>query len=433
MNVTGGDTNVSVYFQMRLTAGGDATGLTITDFDLSYTRDGAATAAKADVTDLTSASAAHTDNGGYEVDPTDCPGLHRFDFPDAAFAAGVRKVYCTIKHASTFTETALVEIDSEVSVTEWNGVKLATTNPLPNAVAGAANGIFIAGTNAATTVTTSFTTTFTGNLTGSVGSLTGHTNQTGDSFAYLGTNLGAIGANATEAGGTGDHLTAINLPNQTMDIIGDITGNLSGSVGSVTTKTGYALASTGADLILKSSTFALAMADAVWDEALAGHVTADTSGLLLNEWQDGGRLDLILDIIAADTTTDIPPLIATAQADLDTITGTDGVTLASGTQTFNMTGSITGNLSGTVGSVTTKTGYSLVSTGLDLVVPTIVSAVPVLGTSSIVALMGWVGNKAINKVDQTATTMTVYNAAGGAIATSTVSDNGTTAIVGAFS
>lgn len=33
--------------------------------------------------------------------------------------------------------------------------------------------------------------------------------QTGDSFAYLGTNLGALGANATEAGGTGDQLTAL--------------------------------------------------------------------------------------------------------------------------------------------------------------------------------------------------------------------------------
>jgi hypothetical protein len=126
---------------MRLTAGGDATGLTITDFDLSYTRNGAATAAKADVTDLASASAAHTDNGGFEVDPTDCPGLHRFDFPDAAFAAGVRDVLCTIKHTSCFTETLRVEIDGEVSVTEWNGVKLATTNPLPNAAADAAGGL----------------------------------------------------------------------------------------------------------------------------------------------------------------------------------------------------------------------------------------------------------------------------------------------------
>jgi len=55
------------------------------------------------------------------------------------------------------------------------------------AVPGASGGIFIAGTNAATTVTTSFTTTFTGNLTGSVGSLTGHTAQTGDSYARLAT------------------------------------------------------------------------------------------------------------------------------------------------------------------------------------------------------------------------------------------------------
>lgn len=36
-----------------------------------------------------------------------------------------------------------------------------------------------------------------------------HVAQTGDSFAYLGTNLGLLGANATEAGGTGDHLTAL--------------------------------------------------------------------------------------------------------------------------------------------------------------------------------------------------------------------------------
>ena len=42
------------------------------------------------------------------------------------------------------------------------------------------------------------------------------------------------GTNLTEAGGDGDHLTAINLPNQTMDIVGNITGNLSGSVGSLT-------------------------------------------------------------------------------------------------------------------------------------------------------------------------------------------------------
>lgn len=46
---------------------------------------------------------------------------------------------------------------------------------LPDATAGAAGGVFIAGTNAATTITTGLTTTFTGNLTGSVGSVSGLT------------------------------------------------------------------------------------------------------------------------------------------------------------------------------------------------------------------------------------------------------------------
>lgn len=42
------------------------------------------------------------------------------------------------------------------------------TDYLPSATAGAAGGVFIAGTNAATTITTALTTTFTGSLTGNV-------------------------------------------------------------------------------------------------------------------------------------------------------------------------------------------------------------------------------------------------------------------------
>lgn len=77
-------------------------------------------------------------------------------------------------------------------------------------------------------------------------------------------------------------------------ISGNITGNLSGSVGSLTTwdKTGYVLSATGADLITKTSTFAAAMADALWDEAAAGHTTASTYGIYLTTiWKlaQGGR------------------------------------------------------------------------------------------------------------------------------------------------
>ena len=63
-----------------------------------------------------------------------------------------------------------------------------------------------------------------------------------------GTNLteaGGDGDHLTEAGGTGDQLTAINLPNQTMDITGNITGNLSGSVGSVTGAVGSVTGAVG--------------------------------------------------------------------------------------------------------------------------------------------------------------------------------------------
>ena len=61
------------------------------------------------------------------------------------------------------------------------------------------------------------------------------------------------------------------------------------------------------------------VADAVWDEAVSGHTTAGTFGE-----QCGADIDAIL----TDTGTTLPASIATAQADLDTITGTDGVTLA---------------------------------------------------------------------------------------------------------
>lgn len=69
--------------------------------------------------------------------------------------------------------------------------------------------------------------------------------------------------------------------------------------------------------------------------AAAGGVPLSTAGSLemdtLADWVNGARLDLILDIIAADTTTDIPALIATAQADLDIITGGSGVVIQDGT------------------------------------------------------------------------------------------------------
>lgn len=89
--------------------------------------------------------------------------------------------------------------------------------------------------------------------------------------------------------------------------------------------TGSALATAQADLDIITGASGVNLLTAT--QASIDAIEADTNELQ-TDWVDGGRLDLIQDIIAVDTTTDIPALIATAQADLDTITGSDGATLA---------------------------------------------------------------------------------------------------------
>lgn len=79
------------------------------------------------------------------------------------------------------------------------GTPTGTVNSIPDAVAGAAGGLFIAGTNAATTVTTALTTTFTGNLTGSVGSVAGNVTGSVGSVAAGGITATSIATDAIDA------------------------------------------------------------------------------------------------------------------------------------------------------------------------------------------------------------------------------------------
>lgn len=73
-----------------------------------------------------------------------------------------------------------------------------------------------------------------------------------------------------------------------------------------------------------------AIADAVWDEATAGHTTSGTFGEQVKTDIDAILADT--DVIGATgaglTSLATASALATAQADLDTLTGTDGVTLA---------------------------------------------------------------------------------------------------------
>jgi hypothetical protein len=104
-------------------------------------------------------------------------------------------------------------IDTEVASilaavdTEVAAIK-TKTDYLPSATAGAAGGVFIAGANAATSVTTALTANITGNLSGSVGSVTG---AVGSVTGAVGSVTGAVGS-----------------------VTGNVGGNVVGSVASVT-------------------------------------------------------------------------------------------------------------------------------------------------------------------------------------------------------
>ena len=126
MKIKHGATDQSVYFVLVDSDGAEATGLTITDLDIVYVRDKAA-AVKADATALAAATSAHGDNQAIEVDATNAPGLHRVDFPDAAFVTGVNRVQLIVNGAAIKPAIIEVELVSKL-VSELNDVSAADVN-----------------------------------------------------------------------------------------------------------------------------------------------------------------------------------------------------------------------------------------------------------------------------------------------------------------
>jgi hypothetical protein len=119
MIVAPGSTDVTIYVKLQdPTTGAPETGLTITDLDLTYVRDGTA-ASKADLTALAAVDSAHGDNKAIQVDATNAPGLYRVDVPDAAFAAGVARVQLVINGAAI--DPAVVEVELPAWLTATTG------------------------------------------------------------------------------------------------------------------------------------------------------------------------------------------------------------------------------------------------------------------------------------------------------------------------
>lgn len=112
--------------------------------------------------------------------------------------------------------------------------------------------------------------------------------------------------------------------------------------------------------------------------------------------------------------------------------GIDFANIGSPTTTVNLSGT-TISTSQVVASVTTKTGYSLASTGLDLVVVSEPAGEPVYGSSSLVTFVGCLAVPLTNKKTFNKTTgIATYrnNADNATLWTTTATDDGTTRTIG---
>jgi hypothetical protein len=196
---------------------------------------------------------------------------------------------------------------------------------------------------------------------------------------------------------------------------------------------------------------AAAVAGAVLDEALSGHVAAgslgkavadietDAAAILVDTAEIGAAgagltalatqasvntVDGIVDAILVDTGTTLPASLATAQADLDTLTGTDGVTLATAQANY---------APATAASVAALNDLSAAAVNAEVVdaLATDTYAEPAQGapgaTVSLAAKINYLYKAWRNKTEQTATTRSLYNDAGSVVDhKATVSDDGTT-------
>ena len=249
----------------------------------AYYRIGATGTATA-ITLATQTVAGAWSSGGFvEIDATNMKGVYRLDLPDAAAASSAmvtlylygatnmlfppqridcRAVPVDVKKIATQTATAAASVTFPATIASTTNITSATgIVPATGAITNAQ----------AATIPSS-------------GTITTGTNQTGDAYSYLTTNLGALGANLSGVPKTGFKLASDGLASVTawtVGITGNITGNLSGSVGSVTGSVGsvtaaIVLPSAPTDWITSASVSAAAVSKI--QSGLSTYAGGDTSG-----------------------------------------------------------------------------------------------------------------------------------------------------------
>lgn len=373
---------VSIY-DSSSTTGGKLTGLVYNSAGLTayYYREGAGTGATA-ITLATATLGTYTSGGFIVVDGTNMPGDYELHLPSGVTASGADRVLIQLKGATNMVPVN-IEIDL-INVDLRDGVRGGMT-ALPNANAGAAGGLPTdsAGKTsfndiAATAIVSSGAITTSGGAVSTVTSsglsaaavdliwdepIAGHltagtaglSEALGSAALVDSTITGTPTTTAfTFTGGSTsnnfykDQLVYILSGTGIGQVRPILSSSYSGGTTTITVDEAFIVTPAAADrfAVLVSHVHPLSqIADSIWDEATSGHVTAGSTGVALTDaladtnelqtdWVNGGRLDLIVDAILVDTAE-----IGVAGAGLTNIS------------LPNQTMNITGNLSGSVGSV----------------------------------------------------------------------------------
>ena len=330
-DVLAGSTGVRTVCKLIKTADGtEDTGLIAADLTASYFLLGADATVPVTLSDATGLDDAHSAGKVKEVSD----GRYLVHWPDAIFTSGAA--------------WALVRLESDDSFYD-ELIRIGTAEVVLSPQ------------------------THTGAVIPTVTTLTGHTAQTGDSFARI--------------GATGSGLTSLAQSSTALDAAG--------------VRTAVGLASANIDAQIAALPTASANAAATWDEARSGHVTAGTFGELLqpydalcqsgstgstivlaadaastNDYYNGQQVSITAGTGAGQSARITDYVGSTRTANIVTESGSWAVTpdntsgyvlggIAPGGAVASVAGNVGGNVVGSVASVTA--GVALSATGLDAI------------------------------------------------------------------
>lgn len=271
--IKAGSTDVSVPLELRDASDSTAlTGKAHTDVTAYYWRQGES-ATSISAASLANEASTHTDGGFVEVDATNLPGVYRFDLPDAAVATGADWVVVGIKVTGAFQQNFMFPLTTNVVQGGDSYARLGA----PAGASIAADIATVDGNVDAILVDTGTTlpatlTTIASYIDTEVAAIKAVTDNLPDSGAL--TSLASASALATV--------------DTVVDAIKIVTDNLpeSGALTTLTSNVADILTDTGTTIPAQISGLndptVAAIADAVWDEAQAGHTTAGTFGKYLD-------------------------------------------------------------------------------------------------------------------------------------------------------